>query len=50
MGWLEKETLKLKGITKELMDNENAALELIDDLVSCRLPENDEKEFKSIFF
>lgn len=40
VAWIAKHELVKRGITGHLMDNEEAALKLIDFLVTCALPEN----------
>ena len=41
--WIEKEELLQRGIDGDLTENEDAAIKLADELVSCKLPqENDE--------
>ena len=43
VAWIEKEFLSSRGIKGNLMDNEKAAIALADELISCRLPDQEEK-------
>ena len=45
--WIEKEELLRRGITGDLSENDEAAVKLADDLVTCKLPQNDD-ELKKI--
>ena len=42
VAWIEKDFLLSRGIEGTLMDNEEASLELADELISCRLPDPEE--------
>ena len=42
VAWIAKHVLEEMEITGELMDNEEAALKLVDKLLSCKLPDDNE--------
>ena len=45
--WIEKNELLKRGIKGDLMENEKVALELANELISCKLP-NDDDELRNI--
>ena len=44
VAWIEKEYLLSIGVTGDLMDREDIAVELADNLISCSLPKVEENE------
>ena len=46
--WIQQDYLTLKNIKADLMDNEEEAIKIADQLISCRLPTNDEKPLGQI--
>ena len=42
VSWIAKHELESRGIEGELMDNETAALKLVDELVTCSLPDDND--------
>ena len=43
VAWIAKHELAKRGLTGNLMDNELEALKLVDELVTCKIPDNDEQ-------
>ena len=48
VSWIEKDELLKRGITSDLMDNELAALKIADQLLSCKLPGDEDKDLQKI--
>ena len=41
VAWIAKHELEKRGITGEMMANEDATLKLVDELVTCKIPDDD---------